>query len=110
MKEIIVIIGGGIAGLEAASQLLKLGYSPIIVEKGPSLGGHVAKWNRLFPDMTPAADIVSGLVESTKEANIFLNTEISFINRLRDNYNVKLSNGVSISTKYILFTTGFRLF
>ncbi len=110
MKEIIVIIGGGIAGLEAASQLLKLGYSPIIVEKGPSLGGHVAQWNRLFPDMTPAADIVSGLVESTKEANIFLNTEISFINRLRDNYNVNLSNGVSISTKYILFTTGFRLF
>ena len=33
MKEIIVIIGGGIAGLEAASNLLKLGYSPIIIEK-----------------------------------------------------------------------------
>ena len=49
MKEIVVIIGGGIAGLEAASQLLKLGYSPIIVEKSDRLGGHVARWNRLFP-------------------------------------------------------------
>ncbi|MDE6148278.1 MAG: FAD-dependent oxidoreductase [Bacteroidales bacterium] len=110
MKEIVVIIGGGIAGLEAASKLLDLGYSPIIVEKSGRLGGHVARWNRLFPDMTPAADIVSELTERTKGANIFLNTEISFINRLRDSYNIKLSNGISINTSYILFTTGFSLF
>ena len=110
MKEIVVIIGGGIAGLEAASQLLKLGYSPIIVEKSDRLGGHVARWNRLFPDMTPAQDLVSELIASSKDANIFLNTEISFINRLKDSYNIMLSNGISIISKYILYTTGFRLF
>lgn len=110
MKEIIVIIGGGIAGLEAASQLLRLGYSPIIIEKSGRLGGHVADWNRLFPDMTPARDIVDGLIASSKDANIFLNTEISFINRLKDRYNIMLSNGISINSRYILFTTGFRLF
>lgn len=110
MKDIVVIIGGGIAGLEAASQLLKLGYSPIIVEKSDHLGGHVARWNRLFPDMTPAQDLVSDLLASSKDANIFLNTEISFINRLKDSYNIMLSNGISIITKYILYTTGFRLF
>lgn len=110
MKEIIVIIGGGIAGMEAASQLLKLGYSPIIIEKGDRLGGHVARWNRLFPDMTPAQDLVSGLKAGCKDANIFLNTEISFINRLKESYNIMLSNGISINTKHILITTGFRLF
>ena len=51
MKEIVVIIGGGIAGLEAASQLLKLGYSPIIIEKEDHLGGKVANWHKLFPDI-----------------------------------------------------------
>lgn len=96
--------------MEAASQLLKLGYSPIIIEKEDHLGGHVAKWNRLFPDMTPAEEVVSSLIASCKDANIFLNTEISFINRLKDNYNIMLSNGISINTRYILFTTGFRLF
>lgn len=110
MKEIVVIIGGGIAGLEAATQLLKLGHSPIIVEKSDRLGGHVADWNRLFPDMTPAKDIVEELIASSKDANIFLKTEISFINRLKDSYNVMLSNGISISTRYILYSTGFKLF
>lgn len=110
MKEIVVIIGGGIAGLEAATQLLKLGYSPIIIEKNDRLGGHVAKWNRLFPDMTPAKDIVDDLIASSKDANIFLNTEISFVNRLKDSYNVMLSNGISINSRFILYTTGFRLF
>lgn len=110
MKEIVVIIGGGIAGLEAATQLLKLGHSPIIVEKSERLGGHVADWNRLFPDLTPAKDIVEELIASSKDANIFLKTEISFINRLKDSYNVMLSNGISISTRYILYTTGFKLF
>lgn len=110
MKEIVVIIGGGIAGLEAASQLLKLGYSPIIIEKEDHLGGKVANWHKLFPDMTPAKDIVDELIASSKDSNIFLNTEISFINRLQDSYNIKLSNGISIMTKYILCTTGFRLF
>ena len=110
MKEIIVIIGGGIAGLEAASNLLKLGYSPIIIEKSDHLGGHVANWHKLFPDLTPAKDLVDELIASSKDANIFLNTEVSFINRLKDSYNIMLSNGISIITKYILMTTGFRLF
>lgn len=110
MKEIIVIIGGGIAGLEAASQLLKLGHTPIIIEKSAQLGGHVSRWNKLFPDMTPAKELVSGLIDECKEANIFTNTEISFINRLKDSYNVMLSNGISIMTRYILVSTGFRLF
>ena len=110
MKEIVVIIGGGIAGLEAASQLLKLGYSPIIIEKADHLGGHVAGWNRLFPDMTPAQTLVSELISASKDANIFMNTEVSFINRLKDSYNIMLSNGISIISRYILITTGFRLF
>lgn len=110
MKEIILIIGGGIAGLEAASQMLKLGYSPIIIEKSDRLGGHVARWNRLFPDMTPAQDLVDELITSSKDANIFLNTEISSVNRLKDSYNIILSNGISVISRYILVTTGFKVF
>lgn len=110
MNEIIVIIGGGIAGMEAASQLLKLGYSPIIIEKSDRLGGHVGRWHRLFPDLTPAKDLIDRLSESCRDANIFLNSEISSINRLKDRYNIMLSNGIAISARYMLMTTGFRMF
>ena len=110
MKDNIVIVGGGIAGMEAARQLLRMGLNPIIVEKSDHLGGHVARWHRLFPDMTPASELVGGLIEATGQANIFLNTEISFMNRLKDSYNIMLSNGVSVIAKVVLITTGFSVF
>ena len=110
MIENIVIIGGGIAGLEEAGQLIRLGYSPIIIERKDHLGGHLADWHYLFPDMSPAADVVGRLTGAVSDANIFVNTEILFINHLKDSYNVMLSNGISIVTRIILFTTGFRLF
>lgn len=110
MKENVVIIGGGIAGMEAARQLLLLQYNPIIVEKRDHLGGHVSQWNQLFPDMMPAQDVVRELGENITDANIFLETKVKTINRLSDGYVVMLSNGVSITCRAILMATGFKLF
>lgn len=50
MKNNILIIGGGPAGLEAASGLQRLGYNVILIERETRLGGHLASWDRLFPD------------------------------------------------------------
>ena len=110
MKENVVIIGGGIAGMQAARELLLLGYNPMIVEQQDHLGGHVARWHRLFPDLSSAQDLVRGLGEEITDANIFLETKVHSINRLSDGYAVMLSNGVSIPTKAILVASGFRLF
>ena len=109
-KENIVILGGGIAGLTAASKLLQLGYTPILVEESDHLGGHVAEWHKLFPDMTPAQEIVQRLAEEVSAANIFLSTRVLFINRLNDIYIVMLDNGVSIQAQAVLIATGFQLF
>lgn len=110
MKENIVIIGGGVAGLEAAKQLIGLGYSPIIVEKSDHLGGHVAQWHKLFPDMSSAQSIVNRLIADVSAANIFLNTELISANQLRGSYIVNLSNGITIRARAVLICTGFNLF
>ena len=60
--------------------------------------------------MSSAEELVSKLIKNAAEANIFTNTEILFINRLKDNYNVMLSNGISIIARVVLFATGFKLF
>ena len=110
MKENVVIIGGGIAGMQAARELLLLGYNPMVVEQEDHLGGHVARWHRLFPDLSSAQELVHRLGEEISEANIFMETKVSYINRLSGGYLVMLSNGVSIPAKAILVASGFRLF
>ena len=110
MKEKIVIIGGGIAGMEAAKQLLALGYEPVIIEREMHLGGHVAQWHLLFPDMSPASTLVDNLKKDIGNATVYLGTGASFINRLKSGYVVMLSDGRSISTRAVLMATGFSLF
>lgn len=96
--------------MEAAKQLLQLGYAPVIIEKADHLGGHVAEWNRLFPDMTPAQDLIRKLAGEISEARVLLKTDVIFVNRLKDGFNLKLSNGETLYTRAILLATGFRLF
>lgn len=110
MKENVVVIGGGVAGMEAARELLLLGYNPIVVEQQDHLGGHVAQWNRLFPDISSAGDLVGTLGDGITDANIFLETKVTFVNRLQNGYLVMLSNGVNIACRAILVATGFKLF
>lgn len=110
MKETVLVVGGGIAGMETAVQLKALGLSPVIVEKKGSLGGHVAQWNRLFPDMTPANKVLEPYEMALKEVDIYTDTEIASINYLQKGYTVVLSNGKNLRCKAVVLATGFKLF
>lgn len=96
--------------MEAAKQLLSLGYCPIIVEQSDRLGGHVGQWHRLFPDMSSAQELVEEMKASIADANVFLETEVASLNRLKDGYSVVLSNGINIIARAVLIATGFHLF
>lgn len=109
MKNI-VIIGGGPSGLEASAQLHKMGYNVILVEKSPALGGHLAKWDRLFPQGVPARDILEGMISNINGVKYFLNANVQSINALGKSYNVILDNGITVLADAVLFATGFDLF
>jgi heterodisulfide reductase subunit A len=109
MKNI-VVIGGGPAGLRAGAELDNLGYNVILVEKSPSLGGHLAKWDRLFPAGEKADEVLEQLIKGMGKVKCFTETTVQSINLLKNSYNVILSNGITVLAEAVLFTTGFDLF
>jgi heterodisulfide reductase subunit A len=46
-----LIIGAGIAGIQAALDIANSGYEVVLVEKEPSIGGHMAQLSETFPTL-----------------------------------------------------------
>ena len=110
MNKNVMVIGGGPCGLEASAQLHKMGYNVILIEKEKQLGGHLAKWDRLFPEGIEAKEVLQPLVDNINGVKYFLDTEVVSINLLDKEYNVILSNGITVLSKAVLMTSGFDLF
>jgi len=46
-----MVVGGGIAGIQAALTIADAGYSVYLVEREPSIGGHMAQLDKTFPTL-----------------------------------------------------------
>lgn len=110
MNNNVIVIGGGPCGMEASAQLQKMGYNVILVEKNPYLGGHLAKWDRLFPEGIEAKPVLDNMISNLNGVKYFLNTEVKSINLLDKEYNVILSNGITVLATAVLMASGFDLF
>ncbi len=55
------VIGGGVAGLKAAGDLARRGFSVALIEKSPYLGGRAARLDRLAPTGEYAGDLLAEL-------------------------------------------------
>ncbi len=54
-----LVIGGGIAGLQATLELADAGYPVYLVERQPSIGGHMAQFDKTFPTLDCSACILT---------------------------------------------------
>ena len=45
----VMIVGGGISGIQASLDLANAGFKVYLVEKEPSIGGHMAQLDKTFP-------------------------------------------------------------
>jgi heterodisulfide reductase subunit A len=52
-----LIVGGGIAGMQAALDIAAAGFKVYLVEKAPTIGGHMLQFDKTFPTMDCAACI-----------------------------------------------------
>jgi heterodisulfide reductase subunit A len=54
-----LVVGGGIAGIQSALELADAGYPVYMVEKEPSIGGHMAQFDKTFPTLDCSACILT---------------------------------------------------
>jgi|TARA_B100001971_G_C18164035_1_gene523109 heterodisulfide reductase subunit A len=45
----VMVVGGGISGIQASLDLATAGFKVYLVEKGPAIGGHMAQLDKTFP-------------------------------------------------------------
>ncbi len=45
----VMVVGGGISGIQASLDLASAGYRVYLVEKSPAIGGHMAQLDKTFP-------------------------------------------------------------
>jgi heterodisulfide reductase subunit A len=83
MTRAALVIGGGIAGIEAATDLAVQGFPVTLVEREGRLGGRLAEPNlkHLYPNMRAASEVLEQKLKRLKDsgARVLLNTEVENI-------------------------------
>ncbi|HKZ94723.1 MAG TPA: CoB--CoM heterodisulfide reductase iron-sulfur subunit A family protein [Candidatus Bathyarchaeia archaeon] len=88
-----LVVGAGIAGIQAAVDLADQGFVVYVVEKNPSIGGRMAQLDKTFPTLDCAACIMTPkMVDAGRHPNIKLLTysEVKEIRREGKGFKVKI--------------------
>jgi heterodisulfide reductase subunit A len=68
-----LVVGGGIAGIQAALEVADAGFQVYLVEREPSIGGHMAQFDKTFPTLDCSACILTPkMVTAGNHPNITL--------------------------------------
>lgn len=93
MNDSVLVIGGGIAGIQASLDLANMGFKVYLVEKSPSIGGRMAQLDKTFPTNDCAMCILAPkMIECYGHENIEVLTysEVAEVNGELGNFKVKV--------------------
>ncbi len=111
-----LVIGGGIAGMQAALDIANAGFQIHLVEKEPHLGGHLAQLDKTFPTLESVAPL---LAEEIKEVvghpniDLLTSTEVIGVEGYVGNFKVDVTDRTTIrelKVGTIVVATGYDLF
>ncbi len=88
-----LVIGGGIAGIQAALDMANSGFEVVLVERSPSIGGHMIQLSETFPTLDCSQCILTPkMVEVSKHPKIKLLTysEVQDVSGYVGNFKVKI--------------------
>ena len=108
MKKRIIVIGGGVAGMQTALRLAEQGVEPVIVEKEPELGGKLRGWHVLFPTFTPAEEVLTDLRRRINERGIEVMTSTEVVGL--EPRSVALADGRRLTCDSVVLASGSTLF
>jgi heterodisulfide reductase subunit A len=93
VEKSVLVVGGGIAGIQASLDLANAGFQVWLVEKSPSIGGRMAQLDKTFPTLDCSACILTPkMVDVAKHPNITLltNSEVTGVKGFVGNYEVSV--------------------
>jgi len=89
----VLVIGGGIAGIQASLDVANMGFKVYLVEKSPSIGGMMAQLDKTFPTNDCAMCILAPkMMEASSHPNVELYTysEVEDVSGEVGNFKVKI--------------------
>ena len=88
-----LVIGGGIAGLQATLELADAGYQVYLVEREPSIGGHMAQFDKTFPTLDCSACILTPKMSEVGQhdkVTMYTYAEVEEVSGSVGNFKVKI--------------------
>ena len=92
-EKSVLVLGGGIAGIQASLDLANAGFHVYLAEKAPSIGGRMAQLDKTFPTLDCSACILTPkMVNVAKHPKIKLltNSEVEGVKGFVGNYEVSI--------------------
>jgi heterodisulfide reductase subunit A len=88
-----LVVGAGIAGIQAALEVAEAGHPVYLVERESSIGGHMARFDKTFPTLDCAACILTPKMVSVghrKNLQLMTLTEVEAVDGFVGNFKVRL--------------------
>jgi heterodisulfide reductase subunit A len=112
-----LVIGAGVAGMQAALDVADAGFQVYLVERARTIGGRAAQLRRTFPTMESVKELLSPMIARTREhpfIQVMVQSQVIEVGGYYGNFDVKVRSDdkdvADLKVGTVIVATGFDLF